>query len=88
MDNLLFKIMYLSEHEHGGGGISRTGYNNDLSDVLKQIFVELQTFTFQFPFNGYVFSFTLWDLIKLDLVLSIGIYIISKVITRFGGNYE
>lgn len=88
MNNIFFKIMFFSEHEHGGGGISRAGYTNDFSDVLKQIFVELQTLTFQFPFNGYVFSFTLWDLIKLDLVLSIGIYIISKVITRFGGNYE
>ena len=88
MDNIFYKIIYFSEHEHGGGGISRSGYTTDFADVLKQIFVELQTITFEFPFNGNVFSFTLWDLIKLELVLSIGIYIISKFITKFGGNYE
>lgn len=79
MNNVLFKIMYLSEHEHGGGGISRTGFHSDFSDILKQVFTYLQTYVMSFTFNGIEFNFTLWQLIKFDCAIAIGIYIISKI---------
>lgn len=72
-------IMYLSEHDHGGGGISRVDMNSDFADILRMVFTYLQSYEMHFPFNGIYWTFTLWDVIKFDCAVAIGIYIISKI---------
>lgn len=89
MNNIYLRLMlFAQDYEHGGGGISRPDTTNDFADVMKQMFNYLQSYVFKFPFNGRIWNFTLWDLIKMDIACAIALYIISKIITRFGGNYE
>lgn len=76
MDKLFCKLMLLSSDQ--SSNIENLVYNNDFSDILRQVFYYIKNITYEFQFNGYIWTYTLWDFITLDIVVAIGCYIITK----------
>lgn len=76
MNNLVSKFILLSSEQNGG--IENLVFNNDFSDILRQMFYYIKNITFVWQFNGIIWTYTLWDFITLDIVVAVGCYIITK----------
>lgn len=72
-------LMFLSS-DHGGGGIGRPERTQDFADILKMVFEYLRMYEFQIPFNGRIWTFSLWDIILTILVIEFAFWVADHAI--------